>query len=94
MTVVAIGLLSDIHIQSWPAFFPVPKSRGLEQISVSGVTFWKSASLLAVNWIRGLPNQSHTSINKLLVSRRFRSSQTGTPHNHADFESAHQQRST
>src|SRR5271169_3272994 len=33
----------------------------------------------------GLLNQSHTRINKLLVSLRFRSSQTRTPHNDANF---------
>ena len=33
----------------------------------------------------GLPNRSHTRINKMLVSFRFRSSQMGVLHNNANF---------
>jgi len=33
----------------------------------------------------GLPNRSHTRINKMLVSFRFRSSQKGALHNNANF---------
>src|SRR5215471_8763718 len=36
-------------------------------------------------FVSGLLNQSHTRTNKLLVSLRFRSSQTRVPHNPANF---------